>query len=176
MYIPGLITFWYLYVSVKKSDKTFLPSNLEIVEVFINLLITELLYYVSNTHFYTYINFSIFNLIMFFIAQDIYFYSIHYIMHNYLYLLHHKHHMKYGSFYAWYATIPDHVFLNLFSFGIPFYIFNNSRTVFVLLIILQIYTSVNGHTKNSPHSIHHKYVNKRLGSIYLVDRLLGSFN
>ena len=175
MYIPLLITSWYLYVSVKKSDSSFAPSFSESLQVYINLLITELLYYLADSCIYTYINFSFINLIMVFIAQDIYFYFMHYLLHNHLYLFHIKHHTKYGPFYAWYSTIPDHIFLNLFSLGVPFYLFNNSSLVFVLLVILQIYTSINGHTDNSPHSIHHKNVKKRLGSIYLVDRLLGTY-
>ena len=175
MYIPLLITSLYLYVSVKKSDSSFTPSFSELWQVCINLLITELLYYVADSYIYTYINFSFTNLIMFFISQDIYFYFMHYLFHNHLYIFHIKHHTEYGPFYAWHATIPDHIFLNLFSFGIPFYLFNNSSLVFVLLVILQIYTSINGHTKKSPHSIHHKNVKKRLGSIYLVDRLLGTY-
>lgn len=174
MYIPALITIWYLYVSVKKSDNI-QPTNLELVQIIINLLITEVLYYIADKYIFVYTNFSIVNIVLFLLAQDIYFYFIHYLLHKYLYSIHSKHHTKYGALYAWYATIPDHIFLNLFSVGVPFYIFCNSSYIFVLLIILQIYTSVNGHTKNSPHSTHHKYILKRLGSIYLMDRLLNTY-
>jgi hypothetical protein len=175
MYIPSLVTLWYLYLSVKKTDNDYVPNDLELLQVSVNLFITEILYYLVDACVYTYTDFNIFNLVMFFITQDIYFYTVHYLMHNYLYIFHNKHHTKYGPFYAWHTTSIDHVFLNLLSFGIPFYLFSNSSSVFIFLILLELYTSINGHTKKSKHSIHHKYTSRRLGSIYIIDKMLGTY-
>lgn len=166
----------YLYFSVHLSLKSFVATNAQILQVSKNLFITELLYFLGDTYLINYnASFSFINFILFILMQDLYFYAVHFIMHNYIYRIHVLHHSLYSPYYAWYGSVYEHIFLNLGSVGIPFMIFPNSSLCFFVIITLQTYTSVNGHTSDSPHSIHHLHPKKRLGSIYLIDRLLGTY-
>ncbi len=176
MYIPLLISVLYVYLSVRLSNVEFMATDNDIVKVFRNLLITEILFWLGDEYVLRYSDsFSVFNFIIFFVAQDIYFYFIHYLFHRLFYKYHADHHSLYAPFYAWYGSIYEHVLLNLLSIAIPFILFPNTQLVFVIIIVMQTYTSVNGHTDNSRHNKHHLDPKKRLGSIYLVDRLLGTY-
>lgn len=180
MYIPFGLTFWYFYLSVKKlPNNSRGPNTLEFINVLRNVLITEILFLVTDWYIFPSIfieSFSLLNIIGFFIIQDIYFYSIHKLLHillfNSVHSLHHKHYAPYN---AWYASLPDHLLLNVGSLGVPFYLFPNTRWLFMIIVFLEIYTSINGHTMNSPHHKHHLDYTKRLGSLYIIDRLMGSF-
>jgi hypothetical protein len=176
MYIPLYISFLYIYISVRLQLNNYTVKNKEVRVVSRNILATELLWYVGHSYILTYLpSFSLLNLILFFIAQDIYFYSVHYLLHKYFYSIHATHHSIYGPFYAWYSTAIEHILLNLGSIAVPFILFPNSSLTFICIITLQMYTSINGHTDNSPHSKHHADTRKRLGSIYLVDRFMDSY-
>lgn len=178
-YFPGLITAIYAYFAVKKTDlqEYAAPATQVVENIIVNLTITEIIFMLgwlfevlgSNT-------FSIMNLALFYIMQDIYFYCVHrFLFHGPLWRLHHIHHLFIDSHAAWYGHFLEHILLNLGSIVVPFYLFPNTSLVMFLVILQQIYTSVNGHTKSSPHSIHHSNRNRRFGSIYLLDRLTGTF-
>jgi sterol desaturase/sphingolipid hydroxylase (fatty acid hydroxylase superfamily) len=174
MYIPLLISIEYILVS---NHKQVIPLNIKQIQiVFRNLLISELLYLISiytvDLSQWRWINFPI---ILF--VQDLYFYFIHMLFHkvSFLYEYHKLHHSSFSPFLGWYSTIIEHIVLNLGSFAIPIFIFPIHSHLITLLIIMQVYTSVNGHASNSKHEKHHLDHRKRLGSIYLFDRLFGSF-
>lgn len=176
MYIPLYISLLYIYISVHLQSNNYAVKNKEVRIVAKNIIATELLWYLGYSYILTYLpSFSLLNLILFFITQDIYFYSVHYLLHKYFYRIHAMHHSIYGPFYAWYSTVTEHVLLNLGSIAVPFILFPNSSLTLIFIITLQMYTSINGHTENSPHSKHHADPKKRLGSIYLVDRFLDSY-
>lgn len=177
------LSFLYLYISIKKSygrdiSKDVadypIPTWVQIINVLENLIITDALF-VSSFWLLPFGSLSFTNLLMMFIVQDIYFYTIHKLFHVFAYKLHKLHHSIYGPFYAWHATVIEHITINLMSVGVPWYLFPNPSWLFVIICMMEIYTSVNGHTYGSPHNIHHVYQNKRLGSIYLVDRVLGTY-
>lgn len=174
------ITVIYLYLSGKKSvhNNNIIyeePSLDQLIRILINILITEILAIYAFWYSNLFSEFSSINLTMFFLTQDIYFYSIHRLLHAYAYRVHAVHHEIFGPLFAWNTTLLDHILLNVMSVAVPFYFFPNTKMVLLLIITLEIYTSVNGHTYNSPHHTHHKNLRKRFGSIYLVDRLLGSY-
>jgi len=180
MYIPFVITILYFYTAVKKLNNTRGPTYEELYIIVRNLLVTEILFWYTDWYAFSDIftnAFSIINLVMFFISQDIYFYGIHKILHfKYIFqTVHYIHHGHYATYNAWYAHILDHILLNLLSIGVPFAVFPNTRWVFMLIAFLEVYTSVNGHSKNSKHYNHHINHKHRLGSIYIIDRLMGSY-
>lgn len=178
-YLPGLISTLYVYFSVKKSN---LPDEQEpptcvLHNVILNLAITEVVFMLGwwdDLITVQYFKFS--NILLFYLMQDVYFYCVHkYIFHGILWRLHAMHHQCITSYAAWYGHSIEHIVLNIGSVVVPAWLFPTTPFVFMLIIIQQIYTSVNGHSAHSPHSIHHANNNKRFGSIYLIDRLRGSF-
>jgi sterol desaturase/sphingolipid hydroxylase (fatty acid hydroxylase superfamily) len=176
MYMFGLISLFYIYRSYKQMYEP--PKIHVILNLIQNLFITETLYLLSHIFGwmpYTYFSFT--NLVMFFVMQDLYFYTVHkYLFHNpRFYSFHKKHHGELQPYAAWYAHFAEHVFLNIGSIYVSWCLFPNHSLLFPIVILQQIYTSVNGHSYNSPHSIHHRDLSKRYGSIYLFDRLFGSF-
>lgn len=184
-YIPFLVTLLYAYFAVKKThtpEETSPPDDV-LNNIIINLGITELIYLLgwiydpfTCTSSTNVCSLSFTRLVLFYIAQDIYFYIVHkYIFHKFLTRFHAVHHKFIVAYAAWYGHPLEHVLLNLGSIIIPFWMFPNPAWMLFVIIIQQIYTSVNGHTPNSPHSVHHNYSTKRFGSIYLVDRLFGSY-
>ncbi len=180
-YFPGLITLVYAYLAVKKTDyqDNAEPAYTLLQNVACNLLITELVFllgWMFDLLVCHDCGFSLLRLIMFYILQDIYFYSVHrFLFHGPLWNWHSYHHAYITSVAAWYGHPIEHLVLNLGSIIVPYWVFSNPSWVLFVIILQQIYTSVNGHTKTSPHSIHHLRNNMRFGSIYLIDRLMGSF-
>jgi len=173
MYIPGLITISYLY----NSNPCELPCDKHsAINIFINILIAECLY-ASTTIVKPYTNFNIKNIILFLILQDIWFYTFHKLFHSIpiLYRIHKLHHSKFGPFFTWYIDWREHVLINIGSFTIPWLLFPNNPIVLVSLIIIQIYSAVDGHKEKSQHEIHHLFNNRRYGSIYLLDRIFGTY-
>jgi sterol desaturase/sphingolipid hydroxylase (fatty acid hydroxylase superfamily) len=175
MYLPGIITGTYIYFSVKKTVAGDEPKQDALDNVMYNLVLTEILYFVGYFWIIPFQNFSLFNLFAFWIVQDIYFYLVHLLFHRYLFQYHKQHHSSYGPFLSWYCHWSEHLFLNLGSVGIPFIMFPNPSWLFLLTICIEVYTSVNGHTIGSPHHKHHLDTTKRLGSIYIIDKLLGNY-
>jgi sterol desaturase/sphingolipid hydroxylase (fatty acid hydroxylase superfamily) len=183
-YVPFLVTLLYTYFAVKKTqlavEESSPPSNV-LNSVVVNLAITEVIYlfgwfYDPLTCDSPSCSLSFSRIILFYVMQDIYFYFIHrYIFHKWLTDFHAVHHQFIIAYAAWYGHPLEHILLNIGSIIIPFWIFPNPAWVLFIIIIQQIYTSVNGHTPNSPHSVHHNCPTKRFGSIYLVDRLLDTF-
>jgi sterol desaturase/sphingolipid hydroxylase (fatty acid hydroxylase superfamily) len=169
------IILWYAILSVHKQVNWTDFYFKELSIIFVNLLITEILNEIVCRWFIFPTYLSIINLILLFLFQDVYFYTVHYIMHKYFYSYHQLHHEYFGAVYAWMGHPLEHVILNIGSFGIPFLLFPNPYYVYLLLICQQIYTSINGHTDDSPHHRHHRNPTKRYGSIYIVDTLMDTF-
>lgn len=147
-----------------------------------NLLITELVYCLA--YFFdciptvrcSTVRELIGRLLVFYLLQDAYFYIVHkFIMHGPFRNLHNAHHSTLEPLSAWHCHWLEHLFLHIGSFVLPWFIVPNQEFVFYTLIAQQIYTSVNGHTSDSPHSVHHRDPTRRFGSIYMFDRLFGSF-
>lgn len=181
-YLPFLVTALYAYLAVKKTslgpdDQP--PQGNVLDNIVMNLAITEIVYFLGWLYdpiTCSDCSVSFIRLLMFYITQDIYFYFIHrYVFHKWFPRFHAIHHKFIVAYAAWYGHPLEHLLLNLGSIIVPFWIFSNPPWVLFLIIIQQIYTSVNGRTPNSPHSVHHNYPTKRFGSIYLVDRLLDTF-
>jgi len=165
-----LISWWYLLVVFIQTRRLGFTSW----QVLINCLISDLtliFYTKQNTN-----KLSVFNLLVFYILQDLYFYTVHrFLFHGILWKFHAKHHkIKINPADAWNATLVEHICLNLGSVVVPWLLFPNCNTVLYLLVMQQVYTSVNGHKEKSPHSVHHRY-KKRYGSIYLFDRIFNTY-
>jgi len=142
-----------------------------------NLVGTEVLYLIASLTLTLPDTWNPFNLLPIIVLQDVWFYSVHQLFHKVptLYQYHKLHHSMYGAFYAWYSTLLEHIIINIASVAVPFWFFRVNSYYLLGLIVLQIYTSIDGHTNGSPHNKHHLNIRKRLGSIYLLDRLFGSF-
>jgi len=167
-----------VYIAVKKTElpNGDVPPMSVINKVFYNLILTEVFFFLAWLYDFPVGVFSFTNLVIFYIVQDIYFYLVHkFIFHGPLYFMHKRHHERLDAYAAWYASTIEHILLNIGSIAVPFWLFPNATLVFLVIILQQIYTSVDGHTLNSPHSVHHKDITRRFGSIYLLDRLFGSF-
>lgn len=165
-----IIILYFIISIIKSNGKA--PDTKSYENVFINIMITELLYMVF-TSYYTFGSFSFINLGCFLIFQDLYYYSIHRLAHCYGTHMHHD--AQFHPFNAWYENWLFHIILNLGSIGISFFLFPNSYITFMAIVIVQTYTSINGHTDNSKHNKHHLNPSKRFGSIYLFDYLLDSY-
>jgi hypothetical protein len=175
MYIPFLISLTYIYFAAIKTTADQIPKRHEFENVLQNLVITEMIYLLGRFWLLSFYEFSLLNFLAFSLVQDIYFYLVHYILHKYLYFIHKQHHSVYGPMHAWHCYWVEHIILNIGSVGIPFMLFPNPSWFLLLITIAEIYTSVNGHTNGSPHHKHHLDITKRLGSIYLIDRLMKSY-
>lgn len=165
----------YLYYALKCTQTE--PDNQLLLIVLVNVLIAEVFFWIGY-HYITFSeSFSVLNLVGFVILQDAWFYATHRMLHSnsFLYQFHKLHHTVYSPVYAWLAHPIDHIVVNLGSVAVPFMICDNPYWVLVLLCALECHTSVTGHADGTPHHTHHKNVTKRLGSIYLFDRLLGSY-
>lgn len=170
--IQGSILVWYLIVAFIKEKRNFVNelSPEILAQIYSNLALTEVAYGLSrffNIHKEEVDIFNLVNLIAFFIFQDIYFYTVHMYLHNYS--IHYMHHTQFRPSCAWYADYREHLLLNVGSVGVSYILFPNNIVIFHLIIYLQIYTSVNGHTRGSKHHKHHLNPNKRYGSIYFID-------
>jgi len=174
MYFP--IFIWYIYISHIKTNEGSILTNDAIINVIKNLIITDNIYLFVSCY-YEFSEFSLLNIILMLIAQDIYFYTMHKVFHNkYMYnSFHHIHHQSLQPFYAWRAHIVEHIVVNIGSIAIPFFLFPNNSYVLTLIVLVQVYTSVNGHTGLTDHAKHHIDHNKCLGSIYIMDRLLFTY-
>lgn len=121
-------------------------------------------------------NFSLLNLIFFFFLQDIYFYTVHRLLHAFAFSrIHSIHHSVYSPFHAWNSHIIEHLLLNMGCFAVPYALCPNPSWVFVLLAFAQVFSSVTGHADCTPHEGHHKNPKTKLGSIYLVDWVVAKF-
>lgn len=90
--------------------------------------------------------------------------------------VHYIHHSRdVSAILGWCAHPIEHLFLNIGSVAFPFFVFNNTKYILTIIAILEAYWSVSGHVKHTPHHIHHIHMNKRFGSIYIIDRLFGSY-
>lgn len=183
MYIPYLITLEYFLVSGWKQKVKVEPVDIFLVVC--NVVLTELAFEASK--FLTLPeSFNGWHLFSFFVLQDVYFYLVHYSLHHYNVGFHSIHHKRYGAFYAWYCHPFEQLLLNVGSVAIPFILVPNCRVVLLLIVVLQVYTSVNGHNCISVvgsnkqialelHGGHHLDSKKRFGSIYLMDRIFSTY-
>lgn len=165
----------YAYFSLRNTKVD--PDSYLLLRVALNVLISELLFWVASYTFTFAESFGFWNLVGFFILQDLWFYVTHIMFHHvpYLYQFHKIHHSAYSPVFAWLAHPVDHLVVNLGSFAVAFMTFGNPYWVFVFLSVLESWSSVSGHDEGTPHHIHHKGSSQRYGSIYLFDRLFGSY-
>ena len=168
------VTIWYLYLSNQLTKSTKQIDLEGTVLVIKNVVIADLLFLAMLT-LYNFGEFNLLNIIWLLLAQEVWFYTTHRIAHKYFYEHHKIHHGILHPLYAWKACHAEHLIVNLGSFGVPFLMFPNNIYVFCGLVALQIYTSINGHTGNTEHALHHYDMTKRFGSIYILDRLFGSY-
>lgn len=182
IYFPFLILFAYAYfVNIKNYDKLKkMPNKDEILsQVFWNIMISEAIYlFIYIFNIIPNSNFSFTNLLLFYVIQDIYFFCVHkYYFHKINYDAHKLHHSvkEIQPFLAWYTSKTEHIILNFGSMIMPMMLLSNSEYVHLFILIQQIYTSVDGHKSTSPHAKHHNNPVYRFGSIYLLDRLFGSY-
>jgi sterol desaturase/sphingolipid hydroxylase (fatty acid hydroxylase superfamily) len=147
-----------------------------VILVLKNLLITELAFLFISAYYVFPNEMNYFNILFMMLTQDVYFYTTHRLFHTkYLYKYHKTHHTGLHPLYAWHAEHIDHIIVNLGSIAVPFMIFPNPGYILTLIALLEIYTSVNGHTGKTVHTEHHTDSNKRYGSLYILDRILGTY-
>lgn len=165
----------YWYFAVKYTADT--PNNDIFTTVMTNVVLTEALFWSGLQYLDFSESFSLMRLLGFFLAQDLYFYASHRLFHSvpFLYVFHKVHHREYSPVCAWYSHPADHILINVMSVGVSFWLFPNPYWTLVLICIAQCRSSVTGHREGTPHKLHHLNVQKRLGSVYLFDRLLGSY-
>ena len=178
MYYYPIVTALYLLIASYKSHvhKKPHPTKEDFENVMDNLITTEVLY-VAYSLFRPYVdynNYSIVPFLGFYLVQDLYFYLVHkFLFHRMLYNLHKIHHSKFSPFHTWYCHILEHVVLNIGSFLIADLTIPLPDLLFPVIVAQQVYTSVNGHTPASPHSIHHEKYNVSFGNIWIFDLLFG---
>ncbi len=177
MYFPFIITISYMYWAVKHTGTSYHnPTDQEFACVLVNTIISDLIY--SYAYFFCDIfadSFSFWRFIGFILAQDVYFYTVHKLFHKYAIDWHSKHHKYFSPFNAWHEHPVSHILINLGSVAVPFWLFNNPSWVLFCIVCAQTFSSVTGHRIDTPHYVHHLDSNKRLGSIYLVDRFFRSY-
>lgn len=180
-YLPLLISSLYIYIAVKKTQLQpgdQLPPDNVLKNVTINLMMTEIIFLLGWLFDPVTCDCSVsfVKVFLFYIAQDAYYYCVHkYIFHKFLHQWHSIHHEYILSFATWYCHPLEHIFLNLGSIIIPFWIFNNPPWILAIIIIQQVYTSIAGYNRKSHNGIHNEYLTKRFGSIYLLDYLNDTF-
>lgn len=165
----------YLYFALKHTKIE--PDTSLLVRVLVNIVIAELAFWIGAGHIPVTESFSVWRLLGFFILQDLWFYSTHVLFHHipYLYQFHKIHHSAYAPVYAWLAHPVDHIIIHLGSVAVPFMVCNNPDWVLIMLCVLESWSSVTGHADGTPHHTHHIDMTKRYGSIYLFDRMFGSY-
>jgi sterol desaturase/sphingolipid hydroxylase (fatty acid hydroxylase superfamily) len=184
MYIPLLASLVYLTsANYYMDDKSPNLTVKHIGVVLRNLLIIESIYTVAwffdlfNTNDGLSVHTNLFNTVLIFIIQDVWFYSIHKLLHNIpkLYVFHKQHHEVFGPFHTWHASVFEHIAVNIMSFVVPSSLFPLHVYAFHLLIAIQSWSSVSGRINNAFHEIHHTNGKKRFGTLYIIDRLVGSY-
>jgi methylsterol monooxygenase len=173
--ITGSYMLWSsVYTDVSSKQQA---TDEQLYVVAKNLVLSELIFFVGIFLIPFSDSFSLWNLIQMYLLQDLYFYIVHRSMHTFSLLkkLHNTHHSEYLPVLAWYNNMFEQVFLNLASIAIPFWLSPNPFWVLFLIIAHQIHNSVKGHGIDTIHSVHHSHTNKRFGSLYLLDKILGTY-
>lgn len=171
MYI--FLAYWYF--ALRHTEQ--IPKPDVLLTVLVNVLFTEALFWTGLQYLDFNKSFSIWRLLGFLLAQDLYFYASHRLFHSvpFLYVFHKVHHQEYSPVCAWHSHLVDHMLINVASVAVSFWLFPNPYWTLVLICIAQCRSSVTGHRDGTPHQLHHLNVQKRLGSVYLFDRLIGSY-
>ena len=178
MYYFPIITALYFAIASYKAYVRKLPhpTKDEFTNIMDNLITMEVIYtaYSLVRPIVDCTNYSVIPFIGFYLAQDLYFYTVHkFIFHRSLYKLHKIHHSIFSPFHTWYCHIIEHVMLNIGSFAFADLMCPLPDVLFPLVVAQQVYTSINGHTISSPHAIHHKKFNEQYGNIWIFDILFG---
>lgn len=185
MYIPLLITSNYLLAStywIHPDDSYSLSLTGTVLQ---NILLTEFLYLslaigtTTTSNFYpTTLPHEIFNILAVLLLQDIYFFYFHRLAHSHptLKRIHH-HHTQFCSFAAWHSHWLEHLLINIGSASFPFLLLPLHAYTLHFLIILMVTNVVYSHSKYNPyHIVHHTTPTVRFGTLYLIDRLLGTYH
>jgi hypothetical protein len=174
-YLPFVVTTMYLLVAAHKSRiyNKQLPTPSEFRNVCYNLLMIEVAWGVYSLIRPNVDKVSL-NIIGFYLAQDFYFYLIHkFLFHRLLYRLHKIHHSVFSPFHTWHCSHIEHLVLNIGSVAFGDFICPIPDWLFPFIVMQQVYTSVNGHTPDSPHSEHHSNPIVHFGNIWIFDKLFG---
>lgn len=178
MYIPFLSIISYVLCALffNNNQPLALPLNL----VFQNIICTEVVYF-SMMYWLEDVVISwyvvLFRFVMIELFQETYVYFSHRFFHRYLYHWHKSHHQTYGTWYAWHNHIVDHLCITLTSVVLPIILFPIPKYLLNLYVVYGICSSVNGHTGNSNHSIHHMNPAKRFGDgFHIWDKILDSYD
>ncbi len=176
-YYPIVTALYFIFASYKAYKYNIKhPSQDEFTNIMDNLITTEIIYtaYSLVRPIVPYETYSYLSFVGFYLAQDLYFYSVHkFIFHRWLYNLHKMHHSIFSPFHTWYCHFMEHIILNIGSFAFADMICPLPDILFPVIVMQQVYTSVNGHTPSSPHSIHHDKYNTHYGNIWIFDWLFG---
>ena len=177
MYTPGIIAIPYVFWSWLNHTGSleFKPAAL----VIFNLIISELLYLVAFQYYPFASDFYVMQIPAVFLIQDFLFFTLHKFFHvnkTAFNLVHSIHHESYDSFYAFHAHPLEHILLNLGTLFVPLCFVRVNQEALNMFICMEIYTAVVGHSPHGqPHELHHIYLNRRFGSVYLMDYLFGTF-
>lgn len=146
-YLPLSIFATYMYIAARCSrELKERPDNRVMRLVLLNIMLSELTVLIGWATFLTSEKFSMFNLIMWYITQDFYFYIVHrWVFHKYLSVFHNTVSIPLSYYSAWRKHPVEHVVLNLGSIMVSFWLFPNSTLVMYLVMLQQIFTSVSNH-------------------------------
>lgn len=116
------------------------------------------------------------------IANDLYFYTIHYILHSKALYKYHKRHHKVAmtiAVSALDADVPEHIIGNLGSFFIPYYFIGGSKFLFAFVICFFTQHTCQNHSgykrRNMTHDIHHQLLKYNFGNLGLIDIIMGTY-
>ncbi len=178
IYAPFVTVLYFLIANYKSNHNSghivYKPTKKEFTNILDNLLILETIYatYAAFRPVYNYL--SIYTFFGFYLTQDLYFYLVHkYVFHKLFYNLHKIHHSVFSPYHTWHCHKFEQILLNVGSFGFADLVFPLPDWLFPIVVMQQVYTSVNGHTYNSPHSEHHIKYNTHYGNIWIFDWLFG---
>lgn len=111
--------------------------------------------------------------------SELFFTTSHRILHTkYLYCYHKQHHLNNPSYTtsSFDASILEFLFGNVITGIIPIYIVPGTFIMQVFYVIFVIYNVVLSHSREGPHTIHHKKFNCNYGQgLYLLDRIFGTY-
>lgn len=170
MYLPFLIFFTYIYSAVKncRSAADFSPSPHVLICPLLNILLTEICYYMFCSYVYASGNFSFLSIVIYLILQDAYRYVVHKGLHKYF--DGHSDDCLDSDFAAWNQDLTTHVFLNIGSIFVPFFLVNIAIEMngYLLPIFIIIYISM---TSNKANIQKHLNNNENYGTLCIFDNL-----
>ena len=187
MYNPLYISILYIYTSEYFINNIINNDHMQydvIVIVVKNLLLTELIY--ALLYLYTtllcneqqFIFTEIFNVIIFIIIQDLWFYTWHRLFHvnTYLQSIHKIHHKLFTPFTAWHVRPLEHLIINIGSVIVPLlYVPIGQYTLFVIITLSIIGDTYSYSCRNSSNFIHFIIPDKRFSTIGICDYICNTY-